>query len=148
MILFGSHNHHCRLDSTFRETRISLLVFLSIGIGLETMHGLKVGWYLNAGEEVRRLLLTLAHAHGVLLALVNLAFATTVQLVPGLDRSAIRIASPCLIAAAVALPMGFFLGGLVTYGGDPGLGIFLVPPAAVVLFVGVAIVARAVLRAP
>jgi len=126
---------------------ISLLVFLSLGVFLEAMHGFKVGWYLNAGEETRRLLLTLAHAHGVLLALVNLAFAATLAIAPELDARAVRIASPCLAASGILLPAGFFLGGLVTYGGDPGLGVFLIPPAALLLFAGVAAVAFAALRA-
>ncbi|MCH7729550.1 MAG: hypothetical protein IH991_24195, partial [Planctomycetes bacterium] len=58
----------------------SLLVFLSVGIFLEAMHGFKVGWYF--GFEVRRLMWTLAHAHGALLALVHGAFALTVYLLP------------------------------------------------------------------
>lgn len=125
----------------------SLLVFLSLGVVLEAFHGFKVGWYLDAGEEARRLLLTLAHAHGVLLAVVNLVFAATLYLLPDIDVRAVRIASPCLAGSGVLLPTGFLLGGLVTYGGDPGLGIFLIPPAAVMLFAGVAAVAWAALRA-
>ena len=125
----------------------SLLGWLTLGMTLEAMHGFKVGWYLNAGEETRRLLLTLAHAHGVLLALVNVAFAATLASMPGLDPRAVRIASPCLAASGILLPAGFLLGGLVTYGGDPGLGVFLIPPAALLLFVGVAAVAFAALRA-
>ena len=125
----------------------SLLVFLSLGVFLEAMHGFKVGWYLDAGQETRRLLLTLAHAHGVLLALVNIAFAATLAMAPDLDARAVRIASPCLAGAGILLPLGFLLGGLVTYGGDPGLGVFLIPPAALLLVAGVSAVAFAALRA-
>jgi hypothetical protein len=126
---------------------VALLVFLTLGIALEAMHGFKVGWYLDAGAETRRLLLKLAHAHGVLLALVNVAFAVTLERVPGAGAHLVRVASPCLLAAAILLPSGFLLGGLVTYGGDPGLGIFLIPPGALVLFAGVASFAWALLRA-
>jgi len=42
-----------------------------------------------------------------------------------------------LIWAGILFPVGFFLGGVVTYGGDPGLGIWLVPVAAILLFYGV-----------
>lgn len=42
----------------------SLLFFLTFGLGLETLHGLKVGWYLDVENETRRLMWTLAHAHG------------------------------------------------------------------------------------
>jgi hypothetical protein len=41
--------------------------------------------------------------------------------------------SHSLSAATVLLPSGFFLGGVVTYGGDPGLGILLVPVGAAFL---------------
>jgi len=125
----------------------ALLVFLVLGVVLEALHGFKVGWYLDAGEETRRLLLTLAHAHGVLLALVNLAFAATLSNAPDLDARAVKIASPCLAGAGILLPAGFLIGGLVTYGGDPGLGVFLIPPAALLLFVGVAAMAWASVRA-
>jgi hypothetical protein len=135
------------IRSHLRFGWLALLFFLLLGVFLEAMHGFKVGWYLNAGEETRRLLLTLAHAHGVLLALVNLAFAATLAHAPALDARAVRIASPCLIGAGILLPAGFLLGGLVTYGGDPGLAIFLIPPAALMLFAGVAAVAWALVRA-
>ena len=52
-----------------------LLLFLSLGIGLETLHGFKIGGYLDPAYRVRRDMWTLAHAHGTLFALVNVAFA-------------------------------------------------------------------------
>jgi len=42
-----------------------------------------------------------------------------------------------LIRAAILFPAGFFLGGVLTYGGDPGLGIWLVPVAATLPFYSV-----------
>jgi hypothetical protein len=125
-----------------------LLIFLLLGLVLEAMHGFKVGWYLNAGEETRRLLLTLAHAHGVLLGLVNLAFASTLRAMPGFDAGARRLASPLLLAASILMPAGFLLGGLVVYGGDPGVGIFLLAPGAALLAVAIAAIAWATFRAP
>jgi len=127
---------------------IALLAFVLVGVLLEAMHGLKIGWYLDAGHETRRMLLTLAHAHGVLLALVNLAFAGTLAQRSALAPRALRIASSGLLGAAILLPAGFGLGGLAPYGGDPGLGIFLVPPAALALVAGVGATAWAVWRAP
>jgi hypothetical protein len=110
----------------------SLLVFLSLGGALEALHGLKVGWYLDVGDETRRLMLTLAHAHGTALAIINIAAGLTALNVKGFElRSSV---SSSLIWAAILLPGGFFLGGIVTYGGDPGLGIWLVPVGAVLLF--------------
>jgi hypothetical protein len=37
------------------------------------------------------------------------------------------------------MPLGFFLGGLFHYEGDPGLGIFLAPPAALAILLAVAL---------
>jgi hypothetical protein len=120
----------------------SLLVFLTLGLGLEALHGFKVGWYLNVDHSTRRLMLTLAHAHGVLLALVHIAFALTVRILPASSLVRVRFASPCLIAASVLLPGGFALGGIFVYGGDPGLGVLLSPVGALLLFLAVYRTAR------
>src|SRR5215467_3384303 len=108
----------------------TLAVFLSLGIVLETMHGFKIGWYLNVSNETRRLMWTLAHAHGTLLALVNLAFAATLHMLKNLSARARSWVSGGLLAANVLIPGGFFLGGMVIHAGDPGLGIVLVPLGA------------------
>jgi uncharacterized membrane protein len=113
----------------------SLLVFLSLGGALETLHGFKIGWYVDVGNETRRLMFTLAHAHGTLLALINIAAGLTARKV---DRFELRPSVSCaLIWAAVLLPAGFFLGGIVIYDGDPGLGVWLVPVGAILLFYSV-----------
>src|SRR5207302_5676038 len=65
-----SIGHNC--DRNLRFGWWSLLVFLSLGGLLETLHGFKIGWYVDVGNEMRRLMFTLAHAHGTALALVNL----------------------------------------------------------------------------
>ena len=122
----------------------ALLVFLSLGIGLEALHGFKADLYLNVENETRRLMWTLAHAHGVLLALVQIGFAATVHLSPGWTGGTRALASRSLMAALVLMPLGFFLGGVIIYGGDPGLGVLLVPIGAVALFVGVLLTARGV----
>jgi uncharacterized membrane protein len=117
----------------------SLLVFLSLGGTLETLHGFKIGWYVDVGNETRRLMFTLAHAHGTLLALINIAAGLTARKV---DRFELRPSvSFALIWAAILLPAGFFLGGIVIYDGDPGLGVWLVPVGAILLFYSVARIA-------
>jgi hypothetical protein len=113
----------------------SLLVFLTLGLALEALHGLKVQAYLNAMNETRRLMWTLAHAHGTMLALVQIGFAFTVNQVSGWPARSRTIASFSLIAAGVLMPGGFFLGGVWVYAGDPGLGILLVPVGGILLFV-------------
>ncbi len=119
----------------------SLLLFVSLGIGLESLHGFKVSWYLGVGEETRRLLWRLAHAHGAFLGLVHIAFAVTCKEREGDGQTWRTIASPCLIGASVVLPGGFFLGGVNVYGGDPGLGIALLPLGAVLLFIAILLTA-------
>ena len=126
-------------DRNLRFGWWSLLVFLSLGAVLETLHGFKIGWYVNVGNEARRLMFTLAHAHGTLLALVNIAAGLTARIV---DRFALRPSvSFSLIWAAILLPAGFFLGGIVIYDGDPGLGVWLVPIGAALMFYSIARIA-------
>jgi hypothetical protein len=121
----------------------SLLGFLILGLGLELLHGFKVGLYLDVPNETRRLMWTLAHAHGALLGLVHIAFAVSLTHLPGLDTLGRTRASWCLIGASVLLPGGFFAGGWRLYGGDPGVGIFLAPVGATSLLVAVFLTARA-----
>ena len=128
-----------KADRNLRFGWWSLLIFLLFGGALETLHGFKIGWYLDVGNEMRRLMFTLAHAHGTLLALVNIAAGLTARSVARFDlRPSI---SSVLIWAAILLPVGFFLGGVVTYGGDPGLGVWFVPVGAILLFYSVARIA-------
>ena len=128
-----------RADRNLRFGWWALLVFLSLGGALETLHGFKIRWYLDVDNEVRRLMFTLAHAHGTLLALVNIAAGLTARMV---ERFTLRPSvSFALIWAAILLPAGFFLGGIVIYDGDPGLGVWLVPIGAALLFYGIARIA-------
>lgn len=119
----------------------ALLVFLTAGLVLEALHGFKIGAYLKLSNETRRLMWTLAHAHGTLLALVNLAFVAAISSLPAWPQPTARLASSCLIAATVLMPAGFFLGGVFIYSGDPGLGILLVPIGGVFLFAAVLLTA-------
>ena len=120
----------------------SLLVFLSLGALLEALHGFKIQLYLSVANETRRLLWTLAHAHGTLLSVIHIIFALTLPVVPGLSGRSRQLASRCLFGATVLLPGGFFLGGAFIHDGDPGLGILLVPPAVLLLVIAVFLVAR------
>lgn len=119
-----------------------LLVFLALGIALELMHGFKLRLYLDVTSETRRLMWTLAHAHGTLLALVHLAFAASVASHTAGDPPWRRRASWLLTWSSLLLPAGFFLGGLVVHGSDPWIGVLLVPLGALLLLAGVASAAR------
>jgi hypothetical protein len=120
---------------------IALLVFVTLGTVLEALHAFKSGAYLGVGNETRRLMWTLAHAHGIGLALVHLGFGATLRALFVDVQPRLSTASRLLTWSTVLLPGGFFLGGIGTYGGDPGLGIFLVPVGALLLWIAVLLTA-------
>jgi hypothetical protein len=119
----------------------SLLVFATLGLVLESLQGFKVRAYLDVSNETRRLMWTLAHAHGTLLALVHVIFGLTLRAAPP-AMSPLRLISGSLVAASVLLPGGFFLGGVAFYSGDPGLGVLLVPVGGMLLLFAVFLIAR------
>jgi hypothetical protein len=118
----------------------ALLVFVSLGAFLEFLHAFKWGFYLDPDQRLRRELWTLAHAHGTLLALIQIGFA------PGLLRfgrwtaGRLKLVSFFLLDAAILIPLGFFLGGLAPSEGDPWIGILLVPPGALLLVIALALI--------
>jgi hypothetical protein len=118
----------------------SLFVFATLGLVLELFHGFKIQAYLAVSNETRRLMWTLAHAHGVLVALVNVVFGMSVE--NGKVTGHVATTSVALLLAGVLLPLGFFLAGITFYSGDPGLGIALVPAGAAVLLFALFRVAR------
>jgi hypothetical protein len=111
----------------------SLLCFALLGIALEALHAWKVDAYLHPAHETRRLLLRLAHAHGIGLALLHVAFAFTAATL----RTPPRVAGACMTGALLAMPIGFLLGGIGHSGGDPGAGIALVPLGALLLLIAI-----------
>jgi uncharacterized membrane protein YhaH (DUF805 family) len=134
------------VDYTRRHLRFgwwSLLCFLSLGVVLELLHGFKAGLYLDVSNQTRRLMWTLAHAHGTLLGLVHILYALCLRMFPNLAIGPQRPISLSLIGASVLLPGGFFLGGVSFYSGDPGLGILAVPVGATLLVIAVFLIARA-----
>ena len=123
-------------DYSQRHLRIGwwwLLVFSTLGLLLESLHGFKVQAYLDVANETRRLMWRLAHAHGALMGVVHILFGLTVRAMGQPDASRLRTTSLAFITAGCLLPAGFFLGGVAFYSGDPGLGVLLVPVGAVAL---------------
>jgi hypothetical protein len=107
-----------------------LLVFAVLGVVLEALHAWKATAYLGVDNETRRLMWTLAHAHGVGLSLLQIAYAASLKLMAAVR---LQLTSRLLNAASVLVPLGFFLGGVNTYEADPGFGILLVPVGALAL---------------
>jgi hypothetical protein len=118
-----------------------LAVFLASGLWLEAMLGLRLhGW---ADAPLRREFLRLGHAHGGLLALLNVALAWSLgQLgTPAAWAGKIRIAA---WLGALLVGVGFIVGGLTHGPTDPGPPILIVPAGALMLLS--ALVATALLR--
>ncbi len=120
----------------------ALFLFATVGMGLETLHGFKIGFYLDVGNETRRLVWTLAHTHGVLLGLINVAAALCLRAWPDAEARW-RGGSALLLAGTALMPAGFLLGGIWIHGGDPGLGVLLVPPGALCTVASLALALRA-----
>jgi hypothetical protein len=120
----------------------SLLFFTMLGLTLESLHGFKVRAYLDVSNETRRLMWTLAHAHGTLLSIVHVIFGLSVRVAPEMSARNRPVISWCLFGASLLVPSGFFLGGVVFYGGDPGVGVLLVPIGAASMIIAVFLLAR------
>jgi hypothetical protein len=120
----------------------AFLLFATLGLVLESLHGFKVRAYLDVSNDTRRLMWTLAHAHGVLLGLVNVLVGLSIRILPEIGATHRRLMSIALLAATVLIPGGFFLGGTLFYGGDPGLGVVVLPVGAVCLLAAAFLLAR------
>jgi hypothetical protein len=105
----------------------ALTAWATLGFALEGAHALKLSAYLD--HPLRRELLVWAHAHGVGLALVVLAYAAT-----GVHAGTARFGS-VLRAASVVMPLGFALAIFGHSEADPGPSIWLVPVGALLVIV-------------
>lgn len=111
-----------------------LIAFVLLGVALEFMHAYKLGAYLDAHQETRRLLFRLAHAHGALLALLHVALAFTFSyLSDKTDETDLRFVSGASIGALALIPFGFLGAGFFAVDGDSGPAIVAVPIGAVLL---------------
>jgi hypothetical protein len=124
----------------------SLLIFGALGTLLEILHAWKNPAYLGVGNETRRLMWTLAHAHGIGLSLLQIGFAATLAVMFSALSPRLVRASLLLDASTLLMPLGFFLGGAVPYHSDPGIGVILVPIGAL-LFLAAAFFTAAELPA-
>ncbi len=124
---------HCRFGW------VAVASFMALGLFLEALHGFKTPWYVEEEFETRRLLLTLAHAHGTLFGVLNILFGLTVG--RGVCGRSPELASRLLLAGTVLLPGGFLLGGIYVYGGDPGVGAALAPIGAAAALIAVVLAA-------
>ena len=117
---------------------VSIAIWMSFGLLLEGLLGYKIPAFLEDGQ--RRELFRLAHTHGTLLSLVLIVSAMCVRLFeirpPAVAVGALRL-------GVVLMPLGFLLGGIWHPEGDPGVGIWLVPPGALMVIFGAIAIALA-----
>jgi hypothetical protein len=113
----------------------TLFAWASSGAVLDALHAFRSAAYLD--QPVRRELLTWAHAHGVGLALVLLAYSAAG------DPARAPQAGGLLRAASLLMPFGFALSLLGHGESDPGPAILLVPVGAICLLVALFTLARA-----
>tara|TARA_Y100001960_G_C14425865_1_gene705259 strand:+ start:295 stop:603 length:309 start_codon:yes stop_codon:yes gene_type:complete len=84
----------------------------------------------------------LAHAHGTLLALVNIAFAICRMQLGAMHNGRLMFASCSLQVGGLLVPAGFFLAGWFTYSTTPGFATLLIPPGALLIFAGILVTAQ------
>lgn len=120
----------------------SLAIWAGLGLALEAAHALKLASYLD--DDLTRLLLRLAHAHGVGLAIVAILFALSVapRIAPALATHLVH----ALAIACICMPLGFALGALGHPEGDPSVLVVLAPIGALALVYALARIALALWR--
>ena len=114
-----------------------LALFMLGGLLLESLHLFKSAFYFEVA--IRRELWTLAHAHGALLALVNIVLGLYFTHF-GLPST--RTIANLMIAAAIFMPFGFLLGGVGNNEVDPSLAILMTPIGAVLAILAIAILVK------
>lgn len=121
----------------------ALAAFMIVGLGLESLHLVKAPLYFEV--RIRRELWTLAHAHGGLLAIITIAFAhSAARLMEDSKRR--HRAGLAMRVGALAVPLGFFFGGIGNAETDPSLAILLVPVGALCVLHAVVSLALAAWR--
>ena len=128
-------NQHLRAALTM------LALFLASGLWLEAMYGLRAEGWID--DELRREFLRLGHAHGGLLALVNVALGSALARLATPESWARKIRVAALVGAGL-VGVGFMAGGLMHGPTDPGPPILVVPAGAMMMLA--ALVASALVR--
>jgi len=133
-------------DATDRETARmrrfgwwSLLCWALLGLCLEAAHGFKLSAYLD--DELTRMLLRLAHAHGVGLSLLALVHSSAGVPLLAHRSDGGRAVGTALLVGALCLPLGFALGSIAHPEGDPGIGVLLAPIGGVALLIALSQIA-------
>ena len=118
-----------------------LAVFGLMGLVLDSFHGFKQSFYVAEDVQLRRLLWMTSHGGGVVLGILNIAFAASLH---RFSTGLVCLRSSMgLIAANVAIPSGLFMAGLFLHDGQPGTGLLLFFIGAVLLLGSLVLIAQA-----
>lgn len=117
---------------------VSVAVWMAVGLLLEGLIGFKTPAYLQ--DDQRRELFRLAHTHGTFLGLLLVMAAFCSQRFNLSLSPAVNIS---LRVGTLLIPFGFLIGGLWHFESDPGIGIWLVPPGALLVIFAVTALALA-----
>jgi hypothetical protein len=101
--------------------------WIFFGLLLDSFMGMKQLFYLS--DPVRREMWRLAHTHGTLMTLVFLAYMHFRGIAKKQHENMMFI-------GALLMPVGFFLGGILTTEIDPFIGVFLVPIGGLLFVLG------------
>jgi len=104
-----------------------ICLWIFFGLLLDSFMGMKQLFYLS--DPVRREMWRLAHTHGTLMTLVFLAYVHFRGIAKKLHENMMFI-------GALLMPVGFFLGGILTTEIDPFVGVFLVPIGGLLFVLG------------
>jgi hypothetical protein len=104
-----------------------ICLWIFFGLLLDSFMGLKQLFYLS--NPIRREMWRLAHTHGTLMTLVFLAYVHFRGIAKKQHENMMFI-------GALLMPVGFFLGGIVTTEIDPFVGVFLVPIGGLLFVLG------------
>ena len=110
---------------------LGVAIWMTLGLLLEGLLGYRAPSYLEDAQ--RRELLRLAHAHGTVLSGLLIMAGLTMQQLKAFPRPAVL----ALRTGSCLMPLGFLLAGLWHPASDAGLGIWLVPPGALLMIFGV-----------
>ena len=110
---------------------LGIAVWMTLGLLLEGLLAYRAPSYLEDAQ--RRELFRLAHAHGTALNGLLVLAGLTLQQCKAFPKLAVL----ALRAGSLLMPLGFLLAGLWHPEGAPGLGIWLVPPGALLMIFGV-----------
>jgi len=128
----GDPRNAALVSGLLRQAWIGLAFWMSFGLLLEGLIGYRIPDYLS--DPQRRELFRLAHAHGGVLSIILLASALGIGY--GMTQPA-RMTLWALRVGVVVMPVAFLVAGIWHYSNDPGLAIWLVPPAALLVIFGI-----------